>query len=195
MAKGRKSGLISRERLLESFSYNEGRQTTSTDSSEFGEADVWSILADMTYNESHTKWTPYDTKPNGNRRIENTEWNNIDDRHVGGLQLVVNDVASPARIVHQLASRGGRNDREISGSAPVNVPDWSKILRVNSVESIHESDDDSTECCSARIPPHEYLARDKRNYKSVFEGVGRTLKGRDMSRVRDAVWNQTGFDG
>jgi hypothetical protein len=29
----------------------------------------------------------------------------------------------------------------------------------------------------------------------VVEGVGRTLKGRDMSRVRDAVWSQTGFYG
>ncbi|URD85758.1 hypothetical protein MUK42_27986 [Musa troglodytarum] len=30
---------------------------------------------------------------------------------------------------------------------------------------------------------------------SVFEGVGRTLKGRDMSRLRDTVWSQTGFFG
>nr|KYP62780.1 hypothetical protein KK1_017331 [Cajanus cajan] len=43
---------------------------------------------------------------------------------------------------------------------------------------------------SRRIVHHQKLVAN-----SVFEGVGRTLKGRDMSRVRDAVWNQTGFDG
>ncbi|KAH7445119.1 hypothetical protein KP509_02G107800 [Ceratopteris richardii] len=30
---------------------------------------------------------------------------------------------------------------------------------------------------------------------SVVEGVGRTLKGRDASKMRDAVWNQIGFPG
>jgi hypothetical protein len=53
-------------------------------------------------------------------------------------------------------------------------------------------DDDDLEM----VPPHEYLARSRKMAaKSVFEGVGRTLKGRDLSRVRDAVWSQTGFDG
>ncbi|CAI0540623.1 unnamed protein product [Linum tenue] len=28
---------------------------------------------------------------------------------------------------------------------------------------------------------------------SVHEGVGRTLKGRDLSRVRNAIWEKTGF--
>ncbi|XP_020573846.1 uncharacterized protein LOC110020181 [Phalaenopsis equestris] len=48
------------------------------------------------------------------------------------------------------------------------------------------------------IPPHVYLAREQRKTAmatSVFEGVGRTLKGRDLSRVRNAVWSQTGFFG
>jgi hypothetical protein len=39
-----------------------------------------------------------------------------------------------------------------------------------------------------------YLARQQAR-ASVVEGAGRTLKGRDMSRVRDAVWSRTGFDG
>ncbi|CAA6671940.1 unnamed protein product [Spirodela intermedia] len=47
------------------------------------------------------------------------------------------------------------------------------------------------------MPPHEYLVREqqRRAAGSVLEGVGRTLKGRDMRRLRDAVWNQTGFFG
>ncbi|CAN0912596.1 hypothetical protein LINGRAPRIM_LOCUS584 [Linum grandiflorum] len=56
--------------------------------------------------------------------------------------------------------------------------------------------DDSEEM----VPPHEYLARAyarsrKMEGALVVEGVGRTLKGRDMRRVRDAVWSQTGFYG
>ncbi|KAL0338435.1 UNVERIFIED_CONTAM: hypothetical protein Sangu_1365600 [Sesamum angustifolium] len=53
-----------------------------------------------------------------------------------------------------------------------------------------EDDDDGND----RIPPHEYLARTRVASLSVHEGVGRTLKGRDLSRVRNAIWKQTGFE-
>ncbi|CAA6662444.1 unnamed protein product [Spirodela intermedia] len=43
---------------------------------------------------------------------------------------------------------------------------------------------------AARVPLEE--ARGAASF-SVHEGVGRTLKGRDLSRVRNAVWQQTGF--
>lgn len=43
------------------------------------------------------------------------------------------------------------------------------------------------------VPPHVIAARSRTTSFSVFEGVGRTLKGRDMRRVRDAVWQKTGF--
>lgn len=84
----------------------------------------------------------------------------------------------------------------MAASAPVNVPDWSKILLVDSVESLHDAGDGLDEDELEMVPPHEYLARSRKMAaKSVFEGVGRTLKGRDLSRVRDAVWSQTGFNG
>lgn len=85
-------------------------------------------------------------------------------------------------------------------SAPVNVPDWSKILKGEasakgkSNEIIHNGEDDEDE---ERMPPHELLAKEYARSQmmtfSVCEGQGRTLKGRDMSRVRNAVWRQTGF--
>ena len=54
-------------------------------------------------------------------------------------------------------------------------------------------DDDDDE----RLPPHELVAREyarsQRTTFSVCEGQGRTLKGRDLSRVRNAVWSQMGF--
>jgi len=86
-------------------------------------------------------------------------------------------------------------------SPPVNVPDWSKILGVdNRKEQYADADDfdmagDEEE---ERLPPHEYLAREHArcrifNTSSVWLGVG--LKSRDMNRVRNAVWQQTGFLG
>lgn len=91
-------------------------------------------------------------------------------------------------------------------SAPVNVPDWSKILGVgmdslkdNSPNLFFSAAADEDEDGSDMLPPHEYLAREQARSQMtttcVFEGVGRTLKGRDMSRVRNAVWRQTGFLG
>ncbi|CAN4097183.1 unnamed protein product [Withania somnifera] len=47
------------------------------------------------------------------------------------------------------------------------------------------------------MPPHEWLAkrlgRRQISSFSVCEGVGRTLKGRDLSRVRNAILTKTGF--
>ncbi|XP_043702491.1 uncharacterized protein LOC122652731 [Telopea speciosissima] len=90
-----------------------------------------------------------------------------------------------------------------SSSLPVNIPDWSKILkedyrdshrRVNDGDLDDEDDDDDDD---SRIPPHEFLAKQFARTRvasfSVHEGIGRTLKGRDLSKVRNAIWEKTGF--
>lgn len=113
-------------------------------------------------------------------------------------------------------------------SAPVDIPDWSKILQQknkfrknlwddaygnNTVHDDHEEyhssndvygnghganhdyvdDDDDDEM----VPPHEYLAKKFARTQiasySMCEGVGRTLKGRDLSRLRNAILTKTGF--
>ncbi|KAL1197291.1 Protein S40-4 [Cardamine amara subsp. amara] len=82
----------------------------------------------------------------------------------------------------------------VASSLPMNVPDWSKILRE---ENRHirrgsiENDDDG--CGGGILPPHEYLAKTRMASFSVHEGIGRTLKGRDLSRVRNAILEKTGF--
>ncbi|KAK1280668.1 hypothetical protein QJS04_geneDACA018248 [Acorus gramineus] len=53
-------------------------------------------------------------------------------------------------------------------SAPVNIPDWSRVYEKKG-------------------------ARNQISSFSVCEGVGRTLKGRDLSKVRNAVLIRTGF--
>ncbi|KAI3810049.1 hypothetical protein L1987_19656 [Smallanthus sonchifolius] len=65
-------------------------------------------------------------------------------------------------------------------SAPVNIPDC------------YDDDDHGN-----MMPPHEWiaqkLARNQISSFSVCEGAGRTLNGRDLSRVRNAVLTKTGF--
>ncbi|KAG6433296.1 hypothetical protein SASPL_104904 [Salvia splendens] len=68
-------------------------------------------------------------------------------------------------------------------SEPVNIPGWSSRARVG----------DYSEKGTEGMPPHEYLAKTRGASPSVHEGKGRTLKGRDLSNVRDAVWKQAGF--
>lgn len=87
-------------------------------------------------------------------------------------------------------------------SLPVNIPDWSKILggeyrtRAADCEDdlyvVEEEEDEGRE--RTIIPPHEYLAKNRGASASVHEGVGRTLKGRDLSRVRNAIWKRIGFE-
>ncbi|CAI0397860.1 unnamed protein product [Linum tenue] len=94
-----------------------------------------------------------------------------------------------------------------ASSLPVNIPDWSKILKDEyrdnqrrdpfDDDEEEELDDDYADGGGVRVPPHEFLARQMARTRiasfSVHEGVGRTLKGRDLSRVRNAIWEKTGF--
>ncbi|KAL4290366.1 hypothetical protein GQ457_14G010980 [Hibiscus cannabinus] len=90
-------------------------------------------------------------------------------------------------------------------SAPVSIPDWSKIYGKHHAHK-HKSPekgsssswvDDADEHEMVPLPPHEWLARKLARAQissfSVCEGVGRTLKGRDLSKVRNAILTKTGF--
>lgn len=206
MAKGRRLISSRSERLLGMGTYHYGHVSHHgevSDMAELGEDDVWSMVEDTSdhHQQQHGgEWTPHAATESRRRRVGVTCQDG--NRHLGGLSLAFEDkTTSSRRIVHQLGgTRGGaagpHGGRHVATSAPVNVPDWSKILRVNSVESMHDSDEDDLVGDSGMEPPHEYLARSRKmNAFSVYEGVGRTLKGRDMSRVRDEVWSQTGFEG
>uniref|UniRef100_A0A0D9V839 Senescence regulator n=1 Tax=Leersia perrieri TaxID=77586 RepID=A0A0D9V839_9ORYZ len=83
----------------------------------------------------------------------------------------------------------------IPQSAPVNVPvPQFRRLSVEALMDKAEDDDDDEEM----LPPHEMVARARARDSpmttfSVLEGAGRTLKGRDLRQVRNAVWRKTGF--
>ncbi|CAN1222515.1 hypothetical protein LINGRAPRIM_LOCUS596 [Linum grandiflorum] len=80
----------------------------------------------------------------------------------------------------------------------MNIPDWSKIYGVNHSAADNNSNgyyDDNND--DDVVPPHEWLAkrlaRSQISSFSVCEGMGRTLKGRDLSKVRNAILTKTGF--
>lgn len=84
--------------------------------------------------------------------------------------------------------------RKFQHSVPVNVPMMPKKAPRSDLADVEIDDDDGDD---EMLPPHEIVARGSaRSLKttfSVLEGVGRTLKGRDLCRVRNAVFRQTGF--
>ncbi|KAL2501126.1 Uncharacterized protein Fot_34974 [Forsythia ovata] len=82
-------------------------------------------------------------------------------------------------------------------SLPVSVPDWSKKLKEEYRENRRQEsnnddyDEDEYEENGNRIPPHEFLAlqmaRTRMASFSVHEGIGRTLKGRDLSTFSSLI--------
>ncbi|KAM0821425.1 hypothetical protein ACQ4PT_072227 [Festuca glaucescens] len=91
-------------------------------------------------------------------------------------------------------SRAFADGRQVAASAPVEVPSWpSRFAELEPAEPAAPCEQER-EDADGWVPPHVYLAR-RQARASVVEGVGRTLKGRDASRVRDAVWSRTGFPG
>ncbi|KAF8700381.1 hypothetical protein HU200_034316 [Digitaria exilis] len=88
--------------------------------------------------------------------------------------------------------------RQVAASAPVEVPAWpTRFSEPSSLlfeMEMEEEEEEESGGAGGWVPPHLLLAR-RQARASVVEGAGRTLKGRDMSRVRDAVWSRTGFDG
>lgn len=77
-------------------------------------------------------------------------------------------------------------------SAPVNVPLMRKARDLEIVVSEDEEEDESN---GLMLPPHEVVAARESPMlaNSVLEGAGRTLKGRDLRQVRNAIWRKTGF--
>jgi len=217
MAKGRKLTISRSERFLGSYNYSLSHGT-DTHVSELGEEDVWPTVDETvngddqsTNGGSRGEWSPRSiAESNGggvSMRTRSSRRSSQEEGHVavGGLSHAFDDdddlggKTAASRIVHQYRchdSMASPRGHQMASSAPVNVPDWTKIYRVDSVESLPDSDDGVDDHNMDMVPPHEYLAREYgRSRNSVFEGVGRTLKGRDLRRVRDAVWSQTGFDG
>lgn len=211
MAKGGRRSFGSssfHERFLRSYSYVQDHQSGAAaggdgDLSELGEEEVWSMPEHDHHRGSEVRMDEYEVGARSSFPGGRPAWAADCGGQVGGLSLAFEDTGGSPRVIHQRRGHdGGKTSApaagsRMAGSAPVNVPNWPRMMRVESTESLLEEYDSAEEADGGyRIPPHEYLSRSRRPAAtSVFEGVGRTLKGRDMSRVRDAVWSQTGFFG
>lgn len=190
MAKGRRRGA---ERLLGPTARCDGGG--AADLPDLSEDDVWPAV--LTAADDHPAFSAavddgdhHDMGRPGTGLTGARRWA---DRHVGGLSLALEDAYPGAPVPHPQYER--HRMVAAAASAPVDVPAWPWALRTRSGGPSPEREEEDAD--GEWLPPHEYLARAHGRClaTSVLEGAGRTLKGRDMSRVRDAVWSQTGFSG
>ncbi|XP_078434634.1 uncharacterized protein LOC144705719 [Wolffia australiana] len=112
------------------------------------------------------------------------------DARKGGILAALRPSIPPSTA--RMIPAGGQPKWAAIGprSAPVNVPMAPRWRWAAPPGGTADSDDDGEP-----LPPHEMAARkrDPMSSFSVLEGAGRTLKGSDLQRVRNAVWRQTGF--
>ncbi|XP_052482050.1 uncharacterized protein LOC105782802 [Gossypium raimondii] len=153
---------------------------------DFEEEDVWAVLKeskDSTYKVGHS------SEPS------------IPDRgHVPSAARMIPRTLSAINTSSNIGSCCSSYSHEANDvkqqSAPENIPDLSKVSTKMRNGSWHDDDDDDDEY-NSMLPPHEILARrlarNQISSFSVFEGVGRKLKGRDLKKVRNAVLTKTGF--
>ncbi|XP_047317628.1 uncharacterized protein LOC124921067 [Impatiens glandulifera] len=132
-----------------------------------------------------------------------------------------NNNFSSSRVIpirtNSSSTKKGIHHHHHQSSAPIEIPDWSRIYRKTAKKASwmdHEQDDDhfvyhdqaadqnvdgddDDDEEEEMIPPHEFIARKLSRTQissfSMCEGAGRTLKGRDLSKVRNAVLTKTGF--
>ncbi|KAJ0239485.1 Uncharacterized protein HA466_0231150 [Hirschfeldia incana] len=132
---------------------------------------------------------------------EEEVWSVLRENETPGLEMKISKSNNIFSAASSSSVRYIPKGKEVTGakkSAPMNVPDWSKIYgktRSNHLHSLATHDEDDDE--DSMVPPHELvakmLARTQISSFSMCEGIGRTLKGRDLSKTRNAVLTKTGF--
>ncbi|XP_050212965.1 protein S40-4 [Mercurialis annua] len=176
---------------------------------DFEEGDIWSVVRD-------------DSSPNTRKmKDKSSSFSNSSAWRLHSTPRMI----PRANIIttNQPTSSLTATTYEVKGveqaSAPVCIPDWSKIygkdsrmgsrgsskndqdddgnyVKGNGYYGHYENDGDDEED-GGIVPPHEWiakkLARSQISSFSVCEGIGRTLKGRDLSKVRNAILTKTGF--
>lgn len=79
-------------------------------------------------------------------------------------------------------------NNNMKNSAPVNIPE--NVSRNSWLRYMEYSDLDGDD--GEMVPPHMIVGR-RMMVHSVCTGKGRTLKGRDLSQVRNSILKMTGF--
>ncbi|URE11632.1 hypothetical protein MUK42_04318 [Musa troglodytarum] len=149
-----------------------GSGSGGSDLDDLSEADVWSAC-----HGDNDEGRNQDRRTSGGGGSSSLEV----DQDAGGLSLALGDAHAGTATAQPSQSERER----VATSAPVAVP----------ASSLSSSKREEDEPAGEWLPPHVYLARVHENTASpsVLEGRGRTLKGRDLTMLRDSVWRRTGF--
>ncbi|CAL9152954.1 unnamed protein product, partial [Musa hybrid cultivar] len=100
-----------------------------------------------------------------------------------------NECDKEANSVSRSAREGRGTQRKLSD--PIKIPSRS----ASAISDSCNVEDDNKSSDGNVIPPHVIVARrmTEKMAFSVCIGNGRTLKGRDLSRVRNSILQTTGF--
>lgn len=146
---------------------------------DFQEEDVWGVVKEREESNSKVNKSHKNKKKSSSSSSSMSSWTSND-----GSRMIPR--CNEGRMPHQ----------HQQSSAPMGIPDWSKIYREKNKDGVHGQHDVNDDDDGMMVPPHEYIARKlARNHisSSMCEGVGRTLKGRDLSKLRNAILTKTGF--
>ncbi|OIW21398.1 hypothetical protein TanjilG_02565 [Lupinus angustifolius] len=197
----------SSDRLLQPFTFSPTASSAAGD--DFNEAELfWSGDLSELKNNRHLITPTGDNSKNHNRNFNRSLNSGIlavltEPDHAPVIYRKSSIPSSSSRLIPSLPRPQGSSDyitqsvdcRKLQQSAPVKVP-MMKIPRRRNGEELDLIDDDD-EDDDEMLPPHEIVARgygvSPKTTCSVLEGVGRTLKGRDLRQVRNAIWRKTGF--
>ncbi|KAL1313923.1 hypothetical protein HN51_040692 [Arachis hypogaea] len=206
----RRSSSSSSNRLLHHLTSPTATTPTGSAADDLNEAELfWSIEVSEPENEY-----PIPLPADNNRR------RNFDRPQNSGILAVLAEpdqvpvfrrnpsVSSSPRLIPSLTRPPAQNSeflaqsapsRKFQQSAPVMVP----ILMSKAAPRRRKGDELAVVCDGdvdgddEVLPPHEIVAKGSGFSPnitfSVLEGVGRTLKGRDLRQVRNAIWRKTGF--
>ncbi|CAA7019054.1 unnamed protein product [Microthlaspi erraticum] len=101
----------------------------------------------------------------------------------------------PLGFKERKKTRGRKRAEKLSSSLPVNVPE-NMFRRYVGKEEDGYSEEECSDGGGEIVPPHIIVGRRIQGGQMAFSvctGSGRTLKGRDLSRVRNSVLRLTGF--
>nr|GMC82221.1 putative senescence regulator S40 [Ipomoea batatas] len=136
------------------------------------------------FDESEDCWVRSTTATKDEVAVSETRWSAVVPNLCHVKTAVMNGDSS---VVEQVAVK----------SLPMKIPDWRRILGVayQQVERARQDNDynaveeDEDEDEYFGLPPHVYLARTRGASLS-----GRSVKGRDLWRLRNTIWKRIGFE-
>ncbi|XP_010685405.2 protein S40-7 [Beta vulgaris subsp. vulgaris] len=189
----------SSERFLTTFSLSR----TSTDGGdELNEDDVFFTGANFHNPPSTSSTPPHSIRHKNHHKSFNLGILAALPESTDARRLISPTSPSSSRMIPTIPRKIFSTPANYHQSAPMNITVMSeKHHRKTSVFDCDDGfdvvvvvdDDDDGEM----LPPHEIVAKKMADSpmlsSSVLEGVGRTLKGRDLRQVRNAVFRQTGF--